>query len=125
MAEEKVEHIVCVGTRAGDDPEKGATPFVMANAALAMDIKATVILQGNGVYLAQKGYVDKMLPSGGFPHMKKLLSDFLEFGGELLICGPCIQKREIDEDELVEGAKISAAGSFILAGMKADAVFTY
>ena len=27
-----------------------------ANAALAMDIKATVVLQGNGVYMAHKGY---------------------------------------------------------------------
>ena len=44
---EQTEKILYIGTNAGDDPEKAAMPFVMANAALAMDIEATVCLQGN------------------------------------------------------------------------------
>ena len=70
------EKILYIGTHGGESPEKAAMPFVMANAALAMDIKATVVLQGNGVYLARKGYVDNMLPSGGFPPMAKLMKVF-------------------------------------------------
>ena len=70
---EKEEKIFYIGTHAGDNPEKAAMPFVMACAALAMDIKATVCLQGDAVYLEKKGYVDNMLPSGGFPHIKELI----------------------------------------------------
>jgi len=125
MSEEKVEKIVCIGTHAGDDPERSAMPFVIANAALTLDINATIVLQGKGVHLAQKGYVDTMLPSGGFPHMKKLLSDFIELGGELLICSPCIRERKINEADLVKGAKISGAASVVTAGIEADALFTY
>jgi uncharacterized protein involved in oxidation of intracellular sulfur len=55
MTENKEEKILYIGTSADDDPEKASMPFVMACAALAMDIKATIALQGNGVYLAQKG----------------------------------------------------------------------
>jgi len=44
--------------KAGEEPERATFPFVMANAAQAMDVEAAVILQGNGVYLAKKGYVD-------------------------------------------------------------------
>ena len=95
---EKEEKILYICTHAGEDPEKAAMPFVMANAAITMDIKTTIALQGNGVYLAQKGYVDTMLPAGGFPPVKKLIHDFMEHGGKLLVCVPCIKERNIDED---------------------------
>lgn len=124
MAEQE-EKILYFCTRAGDDPEKAAMPFVMANAALAMDIKATVVLQGNGVYLALKGYVDTMLPPGGFPALKKLVSDFLELEGELLVCVPCLNERNISEESLIEGAKTTAAGALNIAAMEANAVLVY
>ena len=122
---DKEEKILYFCTKAGDDPEKAAMPFVMANAALAMDIKATVVLQGNGVYIAKKGYVDTMLPPGGFPEVKKLLTDFLELGGELLVCVPCMKERNISEENLVEGAATTAAGALNIAAMEADAVLVY
>jgi uncharacterized protein involved in oxidation of intracellular sulfur len=125
MAENKEEKILYIGTCAGDDPEKAAMPFVMACAALAMDIKATVVLQGQGVYLAQKGYLDKMLPGGGFPPMNKLMADFLELGGELKVCVPCLKIRNIEESELIEGSETTAAGALNIAAMEANAVMVY
>ncbi len=126
MSDQEVEKILYFGTCAGDDPEKAAMPFVMANAALAMDIEATVCLQGNGVYLAQKGYTEKMLPPGGFPPLTKLVADFIELGGKLLVCAPCIKERNIDENsDLVEGAGITAAGALNILAMECKAVFVY
>jgi uncharacterized protein involved in oxidation of intracellular sulfur len=122
MTEEKILYIA---TCAGDDPEKAAMPFVMANAALAMDIKATVVLQGNGVYLARKGYVDTMLPAGGFPTVKELLASLLELGGELKVCVPCIKARNIDEADLVEGSQTTAAGALNVEAIEANAVMVY
>ena len=122
---EKEEKILYITTYAGEDPEKASMPFVMACAALAMDIKATVALQGNAVYLANKGYVDTMLPGGGFPPMKELLASFLELGGQLKVCVPCIKERNIDESELVEGAQTTAAGALNLEALEANAVFVY
>ena len=122
---EKEEKILYITTYAGEDPEKASMPFVMACAALAMDIKVTLALQGNAVYLANKGYVDTMLTGGGFPPMKELLASFLELGGQLKICVPCIKERNIDESELVEGAQTTAAGALNLEALEADAVFVY
>ena len=122
---EKEEKILYITTYAGEDPEKASMPFVMACAALAMDIKATVALQGNAVYLANKGYVDTMLPGGGFPPMKELLASFLELGGQLKVCVPCIKERNIDESELVEGAQTTAAGALNLEALEAGAVLVY
>ena len=123
---EKNEKILYIGTHGGENPEKAAMPFVMANAALAMDIQATVVLQGNGVYLARKGYPDNMLEPGGFPPVKQLLNDFLSLGGKLLVCVPCIKNRKIDEaTDLVEGAQTTAAGALNIEALESDAVFTY
>jgi predicted peroxiredoxin len=125
MTENQEEKILYIATCAGDNPEKAATPFVMANAALAMDIKATVVLQGNGVYLAQKGYVDTMLPAGGFPSIKELLASFMELGGELKVCVPCLKARNIPESEMVQGAQTTAAGALNIAAIEAKAVLVY
>lgn len=125
MTEEKQEIIMYFATSAGENPEKAAMPFVMANAALAMDINAMVILQGNGVYLALDDYRRTMLPSGGFPPIDKLVRDFVELGGDLRVCMPCIKERHIDEKELTQGAKITAAGQLNVAAIEADAVFVY
>jgi uncharacterized protein len=125
MAENQEEKILYIATCAGDNPEKAAMPFVMANAALAMDIKATVVLQGNGVYLALKGYVEKMLPGGGFPSVKELRDSFMELGGELKVCVPCLKIRNIEESELVQGAQTTAAGALNIAAIEAKAVMVY
>ena len=124
MEEEKEEKVLYFCTHAADDPEKASIPFVMAGAALAMDIKATIALQGKGVELAQKGYADKMLGTE-FPPMKKLLDDFLELGGKLWVCVPCIKGRNIEESDLVEGYELVAAGVLNTEALEADAVFTY
>lgn len=122
---EKEEKILYMCTHASDNPEKAAMPFVMANAALAMDIKVVVALQGPAVYLAMKGYIEKMVPPGGFPPMEKLVRDFLELGGELRVCVPCMKTRNIGDDELVENAKTVAAGELVVIALESDAVFTY
>lgn len=123
---EKEEKILYICTHAGEDPEKAAMPFVMANAAMTMDIKTTIALQGTGVYLAQKGYVDTMLPAGGFPPVKKLIQDFMDQGGKLLVCVPCIKGRNIDEDsDMIDGAQTTAAGTLTVEALESDAVFVY
>lgn len=126
MNEAKSEKILYIGTCAGENPEKAAMPFVMASAALAMDMEAVIALQGNGVYLAQRGYVEKMTKPGGFPPMVKLLKDFFELGGRLLVCVPCIKERNIDEKtDLVAGAATTAAGALNIEATESKAVFVY
>mgnify|MGYP000212269949 CR=1 FL=1 len=123
---EKEEKILYVSTHGDENLGKATVPFVLANAALAMDIDATVCLQGNGVYLARKGYTDTMLPPGGFPPLSKLVREFLELGGHLLVCVPCIKERNIDESrDLIEGSQTTAAGALNVLAMECNAVFVY
>ncbi|MBL0716315.1 MAG: DsrE family protein [Desulfosarcina sp.] len=122
---EKQEKILYMCTCGEDRSEIAHIPFVLANAALAMDINATIILQGDGVKIAQKGFVDSMPPGGGFPPMKSLLASFLEQGGKIWVCGPCIKDRDIAESDLIEESTITAAGSVNIEAIESDAVFVF
>jgi predicted peroxiredoxin len=122
---EKEEKIMYICTHASDNPEKAHLPFVMANAALTMDIRATVVLQGDGVYLAQRGYIDHMVGGGGFPPIKELLASFLEQDGRLLVCVPCIKERHIEESDLIEGSQTTAAGNLNVLATECRAVLVY
>jgi uncharacterized protein involved in oxidation of intracellular sulfur len=122
---EKEERIMYICTHASDNTEKAHLPFVMANAALAMDIQATVVLQGDGVYLAQKGYIDHMVSGGGFPPIKELLKLFLEQNGQLLVCVPCIKERHIEESDLIPGSETTAAGNLNILATECNAVLVY
>jgi uncharacterized protein involved in oxidation of intracellular sulfur len=119
------EKIMYICTCSADQPEKAHVPFVLANAALAMDINATIVMQAEGVYIAKKGYADTMPPGGGFPPMKELLVSFMDQGGKMLVCSPCIKERNIDESDLIEGASVTAAGSVNLEAIESDAVMVF
>jgi uncharacterized protein len=122
---EKEEMVMFICTHAGDNPEKAAIPFVMGSAALAMDIKAIVVLQEDGVQLGRKGYAEHMTKPGGFEPLPKLINDFLELGGELKVCVPCIKARNISESDLIDKAETTAAAQLITDALKANAVLTY
>jgi uncharacterized protein involved in oxidation of intracellular sulfur len=54
------------------------------------------------------------------------LASFLDLGGKLLVCVPCIKERNIVENEdLVSGAQTTAAGALNLEAMQSDAVLVY
>ncbi len=124
MAEGKEEKIVVIGTHAGEDPDRATLPFVVANAALAMDVKVTLILQGDAVKLAVKGAAEK-IQGIGFPPLKDLMASYATQGGEILLCTPCIKGRNIAPDTLVAKASLIAAARVVQECLEAKAVVNY
>jgi uncharacterized protein len=122
---EKQEKIIYICTFGPENSEKAHIPIALANAALAMDVQAMIVLQGNGVYLGTKGYLEHVPPGGGFPPIKDMVRDFFELGGQLRACSPCLKERNIDASELIDGAKIMAAAELNIAAIDADALFVY
>lgn len=118
------EKTVIFATHGPDDPERATFPFVMGNAALAMESQATIVLQGAGVALAKKGCHEHVF-AAGLPPLSELLRDFLEQGGKIWVCVPCIKERRITADMLVEGAETTAAGKVVAEVLEADATLNY
>ena len=57
--------------------------------------------------------------------MHELLANFLELGGTLKVCVPCIKSRNIKESELVENTQTTGAATLNAEAIEADAVMVY
>lgn len=123
--EAQTEKILYITTYGDENPDKAAFPFVLANAALAMDVEVTIVLQSNAVRLARTGFAETVPAVGGLPPLKKLIDDLVELGGRVWVCGPCVKVREIEESDLIDGAVVTAAAQVNIAAMEANAVFVY
>ena len=121
---DKQDKIAIIATHGAEDPERATLPFVVANAAQAMDTKAVVILQGYAVTLAVKGEPERVL-AAGLPPFKDLVDSYLKQGGELLVCTPCIKARQITPEMLIAGAKTIAAGRVVQECLESQATLNY
>ncbi len=106
------DRLVFMATRGPREDELATIPFVMACAALASDVEVVIGLQGDGVCLAHQGEAEPV-HAEGFPPLKKLIDEFRELGGKLLVCSPCLKSRQIPPETLLDGAEVVAAGRFV------------
>ena len=59
------------------------------------------------------------------PPLTDLLATYLEAGGTLMICSPCMQARKITPEDLIEAATIIAGATLINEVASATNVVTY
>ena len=119
------EKLVIMATHGPEDPELATIPFVMACAALASDVDVVMGFQANGVTLIRKGEAERVF-APDFPPLTKLMADFTELGGKMLVCSPCMKSRQlIAPDHIVPGAEVVAAGRFIAEVTSATSTLVY
>ncbi|MFO7601167.1 MAG: DsrE family protein [Candidatus Desulfacyla sp.] len=124
MTETKTEKIVYISTNGMENPEKASLPFVLANAAMVMDVETLVVLQGPAVFLARKGCLEHV-HAAGFAPLKELVEAFFDQGGRLAVCVPCIQERKIDVADLIGEAIPMAGGTLTQEILSANATLVY
>ncbi len=122
--QQQKQKILYIATHGPGDPERATLPFVLANAALTMGVEAVVALQGDAVWLGVKGTASHVF-AGGLPPLGELMEGFLELGGRLLICSPCIQHRKMQPQMLLPQAEIVAAATLTKEILTAKAVLNY
>ena len=118
------EKIVIISTIGEENPEKATLPFVLATAAQSMDVEVVMILQASAVVLAKEGEAEK-INAAGFMPLKKLLDTFMELGGSLKLCSPCLKERDITANDLIHGSIVIAAGSVVTEVLSATSVVNY
>ena len=79
--------------------------------------------QADGVCLVNEGEAETV-QAPGFPPLAKLLDDFRDLGGTLLVCAPCAQSRGMIES-LVAGTEVVAAGRFVAEVTSATNALAY
>lgn len=108
----------CVSlTHAKDDPDRATVAFVVANAAVGSEQETIVFLSTEAVRLAVKGNADDVAEPG-FAPLRELMANFAAAGGVIYVCSPCFKRRNLDENNLIAGAKIVGGAKLVefLAG---------
>ena len=111
-------------TSAKNDPDKATVGFVVANAAVASGQDTVIFLNVEGAYLAAKGYAND-IHEEGFAPLKQLMDQFIEAGGTLWVCSPCVKKRNLNEEDLIEGATIVGGAKVVEFLSQGAASITY
>jgi predicted peroxiredoxin len=96
----------------------------MATTALASDIDVLLGFQGNGAFLVMQGTAEHVA-APGFPPLAELLQGYVAAGGRMYVCGTCLGTRRIGEAELVAGATIVGAATFVAECAAANNVLVY
>lgn len=111
-------------TNGKNDTDRATVGFVVANAAVASGKEVVVFLNIDGAYLSDKGYADD-IHEAGFAPLKQLMDQFVEAGGTLWVCSPCHKKRELSEENLIEGATIVGGAKVVEFLSEGAASITY
>lgn len=119
------EKLILMCTHGPEDPERATIPFVMATAAQASDVEVVIGLQASGALLAKKGIAEE-IAAPAFPPLKELLDIYIDNGGKLLVCGPCVKSRQINpETDFVANASVVNAATFVKETTEATNVLVY
>lgn len=106
-------------TAGSDAPERCAQAFTVAAAACAMGIPVSVWLTGESAWFALPGRAAQF----ELPHSAPLqdLMATIMSGGQITLCTQCAARRQITEDDVVEGIRIAGAATFVLEALAEDA----
>jgi predicted peroxiredoxin len=121
---EQAEKLVIIVTHGPDEPELATIPFVMATGALVSDMEVFMAFQGEGVRLITNGGADDVRAEA-FPPLAELIATIGEFGGLLAPCSPCLENRDITEDDLLAGVEVIGAARLVSEIATATATLNY
>ncbi|ADB52244.1 DsrE family protein [Conexibacter woesei] len=107
MTERNADVVINLAT-GHEDAERVTVAFLVATAALAKGRQVTMFLTKEAVRLGLPGYGEAIEVSGA-PPVARLLSQFADGGGELLVCPICFSGRQLDEAALVPNAVLGGA----------------
>jgi len=104
----------CVSiTHCKTDPDKATLGFVVANAAQGSEKETMVFLSSDGVWCAVPEEIEKVNEGAPFAPLKDLIDKFIKAGGKIYVCTPCMKKREITEEMLVQGATPAGGAALV------------
>ena len=91
-----------------EDADRVTVAFLVATAALEKGRPVAMFTTKEAVRLGTPGYA-QAIESAGAPPVARLFQQFVSGGGELLLCPICFTARGLDEETIVEGARMAGA----------------
>ena len=122
--EDEMSKILYIQTSGVDTPERLYAPFILATAAVAMDIDAEVYFLIKGVTVVKKGEAEK-IKIGTFPSLKEVMDQAIAAGVKLFVCEQSTQLLGIPRGDFIPEAKIVGAGTLNDLALDADAILNF
>lgn len=117
--------VVNLATGLNEDAERVTVAFLVAGAALDAGKQVGMWLTRDAVRLALPGEA-KGEACDGCPPLERLFEQFVEKGGELMVCPICFNARKLEESQLVGNARlVGATPLWEWIGDEAATVFSY
>jgi predicted peroxiredoxin len=117
MAETNSKLIVLVTK--GIESELSSVAFTIANGGITAGLEVKIFLTSTAIDLVRKSG-QKMTQVAPLDPLAKLIEDFMQRGGVVWACTPCVASRGYQQEDLLEGVIITGA-SVMHAAIKAGA----
>ena len=91
-----------------EDAERVTVAFLVGNAALEQGKRVAMFLTKEAVRLGLPGYAEAVACEG-CPPLSRLVQQYADSGGELLVCPICFSARKLEESSLVPNARLAGA----------------
>jgi predicted peroxiredoxin len=117
-------HVIVGCTHGEDDSDRVLVAYLTAGAALDQDKEVVMWLTAEGVRLALRGYAER-IRAGQDPPVARLHAQFIDKGGRFYVCPICFNERELDKEELVEGAELQGATPLMEFARDGATTFNY
>ena len=96
----RTDYVGTLFDNADSNPSKITLAFTMANKALEQGHSASVILMVDAVHLALPNALDNVNIGAPFEPAKELLEAFIDKGGNVLVCGACMEHNGIEDSAI-------------------------
>ena len=91
-----------------EDADRVTVAFLVATSALEKGRPVAMFATKEAVRLGMPGYA-QAIESAGAPPVARLIEQFFEREGELMLCSVCFKARALDERDLIAGAHVAGA----------------
>ena len=91
-----------------EDAERVTVAFLVGGAAVEKGKQVAMFLTKEAVRLGLPGYAEATA-CDGCPPLSRLFQQYIDGGGELLVCPICFSARKLEESSLVPNARLAGA----------------
>jgi len=117
------EKVVIVLSSGTNDPNRATRAIHLASIAHREGKETTLFLLDEGVYLAKQGIITHVRAATG-DVADDLLTYLQANEVPILVCTPCAEARQIQDGDLIDGARMATAADLINMSCAADAVIS-
>lgn len=107
MMEDQTRNLVVLITH-GIDHELSSAAMTIALGAITAGLKVSIFLTSSGVDIVRRRAADTTHVEPLEP-LAVMLTDFVQRGGNLWACPPCVKSRGYTQEELIDGVVVTGA----------------